>query len=241
MSGSIDLFTCEGYHCSVYVPEQYIESESSFPVVYVNGVNDIREIVGAIEPYFYKDCPPFILVNIQPKNWNDDYTPWAAKGIARDGEDFGGKADNYIETLLYKIKPYIDTNYRTKSDYKNNVLLGYSLGGLLSLYALYSCACFGKVGSLSGSLWYEEWIEYMSLNNPYNKDAKVYLSLGIKESKSRNPRMANVGVCTEKAFEMLQKQLSSEENVKLEWNNGGHFTEITERFIKAILWLVKDL
>lgn len=241
MRGSIDLFNCDGYFCSIYTPQQYYDMELRLPVVYVNGANDIREIAYAMEPYFYKDCPPFILVNIKPKKWNDDYTPWPSKGIAGNSEDFGGKADNYIETLLYKIKPYIDTNYRTKADYKHNILIGYSLGGLLSIYALYRCEVFGRIGSLSGSLWYDKWIDYMSLNNPRNKDAKVYLSLGIKESKSRNPRMASVGRCTEKAFEMLQEQLSREANIKLDWNNGGHFTEINQRFIKAILWLVKDL
>lgn len=241
MRGSIDLFNCDGYDCSVYTPQQYSDMELGLPVVYINGANDIREIIDAIEEYFYKDWPPFVLVNIKPKNWNDDYTPWPAKGVATNAEDFGGKADDYIETLLYKIKPYIDTNYRTKPDYKNNVLIGYSLAGLLSLYVLYRCEHFGRIGSLSGSLWYDKWIEYMSLNNPYNKDAKVYLSLGIKESKSRNLRMAKVGECTEKTFEIIQKQLISKENVKLDWNNGGHFTEINERFIKAILWLVRDL
>ncbi|WP_275507574.1 MULTISPECIES: alpha/beta hydrolase-fold protein [Clostridium] len=48
----------------------------------------------------------------------------------------------------------MDAHYRTKTQPENTVLIGYSLGGLATLYSLYLFGTFGKVGSLSGSLWY---------------------------------------------------------------------------------------
>ena len=67
----------------------------------------------------------------------------------------------------------------------------------------------------------------------------MYLSLGLNEEKSRNPRMALVGEKTKEAFEILKKELESEGDLKLEWNPGGHFDEVTLRYQKALLWLMK--
>jgi predicted alpha/beta superfamily hydrolase len=117
--------------------------------------------------------------------------------------------------------------------------MGYSLGGLVSLYALYTCGVFGKIGSLSGSLWYDGWTEFMESNKPVDNGAKVYMSLGDREERARNPRMAKVGDCTRMAAEVLKQQLKSDENITLEWNSGGHFTEIPQRFQKAIIWLMQ--
>lgn len=154
-------------------------------------------------------------------------------------EPFGGCAVNYLYYLTNTIKPYIDTNYKTKPEPENTALIGYSLGGLTALYALYTSKSFGKIGSLSGSLWYEGWTEFIDSHSPINSDAKVYLSLGKAEGCNRNQRLARVGDCTLKASEIIAKQLNSTERLTLEWNDGGHLTEIPHRFEKAILWLME--
>lgn len=51
--------------------------------------------------------------------------------------------------------------------------------------------------------------------------------------------MAKVGECTRRAFDILKGQLSDKENLILQWNAGGHFKEIPERFERAIVWLLK--
>jgi hypothetical protein len=50
--------------------------------------------------------------------------------------------------------------------------------------------------------------------------------------------MAKVGNCTREAALKLEKQLDFKENLTLEWNDGGHFSEIPNRFKKALLWLM---
>ena len=138
-----------------------------------------------------------------------------------------------------KIKGFIDENYRTKKEPEYSSLIGYSLAGLTALYGLYQSSAFKRIASISGSLWYDDFTSFMKRNKPKVKDVKVYLSLGLNEEKSRNPRMALVGERTKDAFQILKKDLEGEGEVLLEWNPGGHFDEVTLRYQKALLWLMK--
>lgn len=238
MKGTIQNLNINEHHCSLYLPPNYNTLNINYPVVYTNGNNNMEEIINSIESHFDVDCITFIFVSIESKNWNHDFSPWPAPALSKNSEDFSGGAYEYLSSLTNVVKPFIDAHYKTKTEPENTVLIGYSLGGLAALYSLYMFETFGKIGSLSGSLWYDGWIEFMSCNSPIHNAAKVYLSLGKSEERSRNQRMAKVGDCTQKTFSILSKQLVSSQNIILEWNNGGHFTEIPKRFTKALLWLM---
>ena len=45
-------------------------------------------------------------------------------------------SDNYLKFLASELKPFIDKTYRTKPDSKNTVIMGSSMGGLISAYAI---------------------------------------------------------------------------------------------------------
>lgn len=237
MKGSIEKLVIDGLNITLYLPPGYGE-DRRYSVVYVNGSDELPDIFDALERHINIDIEPFILVNIEAADWNGDMTPWPAPAIFKKGGSFAGHADSYLDQLVTKIKPHIDANYDTLTDPRDTGLLGYSLGGLAALYALYRLDAFGKIGSLSGSLWYDRWLEFVEENIPKNKGALVYMSLGIKESESNNPRMSAVGSCTLETVEQLNKQLTDEKNICLQWNNGGHFTEIPQRYISALLWLM---
>ena len=228
--------------CNLFLPKDYHESVRSYPVIYVNGDVPIQEIITEVNQAGYE--ADFILLSIQPGNWNDDFTPWSAPAFRKDEDAPAGLAGIYISRLTGAIKPYMDTNYRTKPEAENTALFGYSLGGLAAVYALYKTDVFGMTGSLSGSLWYDGFCEFMEKNQPFRKDVKVYLSLGKKEKLSRNPRMSKVAECTERARDILVGQLgvqngqSGAQNVCLEWNEGGHFHDIPKRFAKAVVWWI---
>lgn len=238
MNGIIEILNIGEYNCSLYLPPDYNKNNANYPVVYVNGGSDIEEIISSIEPHFNIDCNSFILLNIESKDWNKDFSPWPAPALGKNTEAFSGNASQYLNVLINIIKPFIDKNYKTKANSENTILIGYSLAGLTALYCLYKFETFGKIGCLSGSLWYDNWIEFITSNSPPNSKAKVYLSLGNSEERSRNKRMSIVGDNTRKTYDILSEQLTSKENVILEWNSGGHFTEITQRFIKGLLWLM---
>ena len=46
------------------------------------------------------------------------------------------QADNYLKFLVEELKPYIDENFSTKKDRANTFIVGSSMGGLISIYAL---------------------------------------------------------------------------------------------------------
>lgn len=228
--------------CNLFLPKDYHESDRSYPVIYVNGDVPIQEIIREVNQAGYE--ADFILLSIQPGNWNDDFTPWSAHAFRKDEDAPAGLADEYISRLTGDIKPYMDDNYRTKPGVEYTALLGYSLGGLTAVYALYKTDIFGMIGSLSGSLWYDGFCEFMERKQPLRKDVKVYLSLGKKESLSRNPRMSKVAECTERARNILVSQRgvqnghSDAQGVCFEWNEGGHFHDISRRFAKAVVWWI---
>lgn len=240
MKGIIKNLDICGCRCALYLPQKYHMCSTNYSVVYMNGENDISEIMEIMEPHFGSGCEEFILIDVHSENWGDDYTPWPAAPLSKKAEPFTGGASAYLSFLINKVKPFMDGNYRTKPEPENAALIGYSLAGLAALYGLYTTEVFGKVGSLSGSLWYDGWIEFMGSNKPVNAHSKVYLSLGKGEEHNRNHKMAAVSRCTQKAFDILTRQLESSENVTLMWNNGGHFAGIPERFQKALVWLMQD-
>lgn len=239
MKGNIEKLNIDEYNCLVYLPPEYQTSKRNYQVIYVNGEEEIAEIIEGIEPHFGAECGEFILVSVLSENWNDEYSPWTAPALAKREKPFGGGASDYLSFLTEKIKPFVDENYRTKKEVENTSLIGYSLGGLVALYSLYISSVFGKIGSISGSLWFDGWTEFMSCSMPKNTEAKVYISLGTGEEHSKNQRLAKVGDCTRETARALKEKLISPENIEIVWNNGGHFAESSERYQKAIMWLMK--
>jgi len=68
----------------------------------------------------------------------------------------GGKAELYGRLLVEELKPFIDTQYRTKADAPNTGLGGSSLGGLVTMYLGLRHACvFGKLAVVSPSVWWD--------------------------------------------------------------------------------------
>lgn len=238
MKGTTEHVKIGGRDCSVYLPPGY-SAGCRYPVAFLNGTDELPGIIAVLEPHIGSDCVPFLLVNVNTVDWNGDMTPWPAPALFKGSGPFGGRADKYLDTLAHEIKPYVDRHYSTMPEPENTALAGYSLGGLTALYALYTHRTFGRIGCLSGSLWYVNWLGFMELRQPANPGAAVYMSLGKKEKESKNARMAAVGDCTEKALEILKSRLSGEENLKFEWNDGGHFTDIPGRFGRALVWLMK--
>ena len=251
MNIMIEEMQIAGLSCSLYLPESYNSAQAHYPVIYVNGEIPIAEIIAEVKKAGVG--AEFLLLSVQPRDWNDDFTPWSAPAFRKGEEAPAGRANEYILRLAQEIKPYIDANYRTKPEPEHTILFGYSLGGLAALYSIYKTDRFGVIGSLSGSLWYDNFCEYMEQHKPLRENLKVYLSLGKKESLSKNQRMGQVADCTERAKNILLRQLSVSaddaqgdargslfENVFFEWNEGGHFHEIPKRFAKAIAWWVKN-
>ncbi len=56
----------------------------------------------------------------------------------KDQSLFGGKiySDEYLKFLVKELKPFVDKNYSTYTDAPHTFMMGSSMGGLISMYAI---------------------------------------------------------------------------------------------------------
>lgn len=159
------------------------------------------------------------LVMIYPYDWNYCMTPWKYhdKNMGKTG---GGE-----EFLSWFISEIYDEKYQRQ------YIGGYSLGGLFALFAACEKELFDGVMSVSGSLWYPGALEYFNEKSIGKRIGKIYMSLGDKESLTKNAEREKVGFNTEKLAEVFGRT----KEVFFEYNRGGHFTDINGRIAKSIL------
>ena len=172
-----------------------------------------------------RNCPKsFCLIAVRINDWNYELSPWKAPAVFGK-EDFGDGASKTLEELLNLCADKRKTYY----------IGGYSLAGLFALWAAYQTDVFSAVAAASPSMWFPEFDEYM-LKNEIRTDT-VYLSLGDREEKARNPVMATVGDKMRKAHKLLKDRGV---NCILEWNYGNHFKDADIRTAKAFAWVVNS-
>ena len=170
----------------------------------------------------------FSLVAFMIKDWNQELTPWGAPPVFGK-TPFGDGAEKTLEFITSQLLPEV------QEDIPHLILGGYSLAGLFALWAGYQTDKFEGIAAASPSVWYPQWIDYASENKPLAKS--VYLSLGDKEEKAKNPVMAQVGNAIRKQHELLTEQKI---NTILEWNAGNHFVDSDKRMAKGFAWLINN-
>lgn len=78
-------------------------------------------------------------------------------GPFRDPRLGGGGGDRYLDFLAESVKPLVDRSFRTDPRPEATAVAGSSMGGLISLYALYRHPeVFGAAGALSPSVWFAD-------------------------------------------------------------------------------------
>lgn len=92
-------------------------------------------------------------------------------------------SDSYLKFIVEEVKPYIDANYRTLADRQNTFVMGSSMGGLISLYAICEYPeVFGGAGCVSTAFPVGRGIvlKYMKEHLPDPSDHKIYFDHGTK-------------------------------------------------------------
>ncbi len=183
-------------------------------------------------------CKDYILVSISNLNWNNEMTPWYSEKINEKGEEFLGKADEYIQIMLNeiipKVKNYIERDLEVKIKYY--IISGYSLAGLFAIYASYKTNIFSKIVSASGSLWFPKFVDFVKENKISSNVEKIYFSLGNKESKVKNQILASVEKNTKEIEEIYKNQ--GIKTIYVE-NEGNHFKDAPLRLAKGIKWILE--
>ena len=165
----------------------------------------------------------FSLVALKVDDWNHDLSPWTSPAVFGN-EAFGDGAE---ETLTRVLAELTDSG-------KRYYLGGYSLAGLFALWAAFQTDRFEGVAAASPSIWFPGFVDYMTANSIQTR--KVYLSLGDREEKTRNPIMAAVGDRVRASYEILQEKGIA---CTLEWNKGNHFKNADIRTAAAFAWVMK--
>ncbi|MFV5696475.1 alpha/beta hydrolase [Flavobacterium sp. LB3P122] len=145
-----------------------------------------------------------------------------------------GQGKKYIRFVTDTLKPYVDSNFRTKKEQEFTGIGGSSMGGLISIFSgLRNPEVYGKLMIFSPSLWVVPELK-INVEKANSADTKIYLYAGGDESKTMIEHVKK-----------FQKDLISSEFVKdkskinLSINRQGKHSETywSDEFPKAIEWL----
>lgn len=157
----------------VLLPSDYAESQESYPVVYCHDGQNIFYSREAFSGHSWKiipclkrnpQLPKMIVVGIDHAN-EDRLTEFSAWKFSQNAlsvlQGLGGKGEAYAEFLLKTVKPFIQANYRVKTEAKYNALLGSSLGGSITQYIAHQYPeHFSQYGVFSSATWlFSEFFE----------------------------------------------------------------------------------
>ncbi len=202
----------------VYLPADYYTTIQRYPVFYMhdgqNLFDSLYSFAGewgvdeAMEKFFIQQKPSSIIVGIETtENRISELTPYSNPQYG------GGKADLYLDFLVNNLKPYVDSQFRTKPERQFTGIAGSSLGGLFSFYAgLKNQNIFSKVGIFSPSFWYSSQIYDFALNTPKQyEDFKMYFYCGGRESESMVSDMLNMmNVLSLKSYSKMKSSVASD-------------------------------
>lgn len=171
----------------VWLPPSYQSSNKNFPVIYVHDGQNLfsphtsyigydwqvdEVLTDLIEKGIVEEI---IVVGIyNNKDRLDEYNFCTAKG------------KKYAQFIIRELKPFIDQNYKTKSDMMNTAVMGSSMGGLISFQMAWQYPnIFGKAACLSNSFWASnrKIFETVANDNRDHSIQKIYLDCGCDEKQ----------------------------------------------------------
>ncbi|MCK6612374.1 MAG: esterase [Bacteroidia bacterium] len=118
----------------------------------------------------------------------------------RGGNDSTGfLAEAYLNFITKELMPYVSKNYSIKKGKENTLIMGSSMGGIISLYALCRYpAVFGKSASLSmhwpilfnsNTVYPEAFLKYLRTQLPDpSKGNKIYIDSGTETLDALYPK-----------------------------------------------------
>lgn len=222
----------------VYLPPGYEQNaDYRYPVLYMhdgNNVFDAATSFAGVEWGIDETCERLIAAGRLPEQivvaiYNtprrlDEYTPWT------DNRHGGGRGDDYLDFVIQTVKPLIDRTYRTQPDRDHTSIAGSSLGGLISLYALFKHPdVFSAAAVESPALFWSdarvlEFVRTAELRRPI----RIWLAIGTQEGEKSGPLATftrAVEDCQKLAKILEENGLKPEQEFHLELVEGGKHNE----------------
>lgn len=226
MNFKVERFEISGKTVTVYPSDN-----ADDPVIYLNMFADIGDEI--YNMLLARQFPDFTLVTISNLNWDHDMSPWEIPPISKNDTPCTGGADEYLNLLENEIIPRAENGLKSVSW---RGIAGYSLAGLFAVYSLYKTDIFARAASMSGSLWFPDFKEFVFENKLKRRPDYLYFSLGDKECKTRNSFLQTV---EDKTREIEKFYRESDIDTCFELNPGNHFQNAAERTAVGITRILK--
>ncbi len=176
------------------------------------------------------------IVVITGMDWQNVFSPWPAPGVPAGTPDFKGESPEFLKLLQQKVIPQVESALGIADDAERS-LVGVSMSGLFALWQWVVCDTFANIASLSGSFWYEGFLNWFKSHMEPGKTGKAYFLLGDQESKSKVKAFDSVGVNTQEIIALLRDR-----GVDVEFQSvpGNHYSDPIPRLEKAFGALYPD-
>ncbi|MCV2370858.1 alpha/beta hydrolase [Roseateles oligotrophus] len=227
----------------IYLPPDYASSSAKrYPVLYMHDGQNLFDTATAYAGEWRVDESlnalakggklELIVVGIdngQAKRMSE-LNPW----INPDPQFGAPEGDAYLDFIVKTVKPLIDSQYRTQPGPAHTGIMGSSMGGLISHYAVTQYpSVFGLAGVFSPSYWAggSAALDHFS-GKPAATDARLYLLMGGQEGGNM---VSNV----EKVNAALLRGGHPPANLSLKITPGAGHNEAfwASEFERAVLWM----
>jgi predicted alpha/beta superfamily hydrolase len=223
----------------IYLPPGYATSNKRYPVLYMHDAQNlfddatsyagewkVDETLDALAKAGKLELIVVGIDNGQDKRMNE-LNPWTT-------ERFGaGEGKQYMDFIVHTVKPMVDSSYRTLPDRANTAIMGSSMGGLISHYAIAEYPeVFSKAGVFSPAYWTAPKSYAFVAEKPLAKDARVYMLMGADEGDTMVPD-------AERMAEVVRTSGLPADHLVFKIVPGAHHNEgfWSKEFGEAVLWL----
>lgn len=225
----------------IYLPPGYTKGKKNYPVMYMHDGQNLFDTATSfagewgvdenLNQLSKKSGLDIIVVGIDngQEHRNTELIPWENERIGMP------EGKTYMDFVVKVVKPYIDQNYRTKPERENTAVMGSSLGGLISHYAIYAYPeVFSMAGIFSPSYWVSDEVYAFTENNPVPGASRLYLLVGGKEGTTMTEPL-------KKMHRLIIDRGHPAENITAKINPQGEHNEKfwNIEFQEAVKWLFK--
>ncbi len=155
---------------------------------------------------------------------------------AWDNPEFGkGEGAAYMTFMVEVLKPWVDQHFRTRPDRRHTAIMGSSMGGLISSYAISRYPeVFGAAGIFSPAYWLAPQAFTDTESHPPPHGERIYFYAGGSEDETMVPGMKRM-------VALLRRSGLPAHNLEVHVNPVGRHNEAAWRaeFPRAVEWLFR--
>ena len=181
----------------VLLPKQYeADINKSYPVVYLHDGQNVFYSRESYSGHSWKmihaikknpDLAKMIVVGIDNDGHErmNEYSAWKyGSGHHLHHKNLGGKGSDYADFIMGTVKPFIDSQYRTKADKAHTAMIGSSLGANITQFM--GVEFQEKIGGLgifsSANFLTREPFNRLIGKTQLDPDQRIFIQVGTQEA-----------------------------------------------------------